>query len=159
MLTFDVAAMRIDGAGELGLRGRCKRILQGAGQVWCELFGHHVLLRYQPERLSLECLHCGYESPGWELSSRLRCQTVQSVHVHDGIARPQPARSSDFAYVAAHGRRQPSSQPAYPLSDMRVYTDRSRSVPERIRTRQMGSALNRRATAEAQPSRDASFAQ
>jgi hypothetical protein len=82
-LWSDVAAIRIQGAAEGGLNGLCTRVLHGAGQLWCGLFGHHVLLRYQPERLSLECSHCGYQSPGWELGRHL---SGPSVHVDGGVA-------------------------------------------------------------------------
>lgn len=45
-----------------------RRVTSRVGQMRCGMTGHNVMLRYQPERLSLQCASCGYESPGWELS-------------------------------------------------------------------------------------------
>ncbi len=35
----------------------------------CALRGHHMMLHFEPHRLSLRCA-CGEESPGWNLSRR-----------------------------------------------------------------------------------------
>ena len=37
-------------------------------RVVCGLHGHDVLLQYERDRLSLRCVSCGHESPGWDLS-------------------------------------------------------------------------------------------
>jgi hypothetical protein len=63
----DVAVMREVMAGARRLNEAFGRTLQRTGQLWCGLTGHHVLLRYEAERLSLECPDCGYESPGWDI--------------------------------------------------------------------------------------------
>lgn len=34
----------------------------------CALRGHGALLDFQPNKLSLKCHLCGYESPGWNLA-------------------------------------------------------------------------------------------
>ncbi len=36
----------------------------------CGLHGHDALLHYEQERLSLRCVSCGYETPGWNLAAR-----------------------------------------------------------------------------------------
>ena len=33
----------------------------------CGLQGHQIMLHFEPERLSLQCALCGYESEGWEV--------------------------------------------------------------------------------------------
>ncbi len=35
----------------------------------CGLHGHDALLHFEQERLSLVCASCGYETPGWDLTS------------------------------------------------------------------------------------------
>jgi hypothetical protein len=35
----------------------------------CGLHGHDALLHFEEGRLSLVCASCGYETPGWDLTS------------------------------------------------------------------------------------------
>ena len=44
-------------------------VITRASQISCCLTGHAALLRYESRRLSLQCTHCGHESPGWDLCS------------------------------------------------------------------------------------------
>ena len=39
-------------------------------QFSCGLSGHDALPNYKKDRLSLRCVTCGHESPGWELTAR-----------------------------------------------------------------------------------------
>jgi hypothetical protein len=41
-----------------------------ARQFVCGLHGHDNLLEFGRGRLSLKCVSCGHESPGWEIKSR-----------------------------------------------------------------------------------------
>jgi hypothetical protein len=36
-------------------------------QAGCGLTGHEMIRRFEPQRMSLECLSCGLETPGWTL--------------------------------------------------------------------------------------------
>ena len=36
-------------------------------RLWCGLHGHLILLHFEPNKLSLQCALCGYESEGWEV--------------------------------------------------------------------------------------------
>ena len=36
-------------------------------RVLCGLHGHDIVLRFEHDRLSLRCLFCSYETPGWSL--------------------------------------------------------------------------------------------
>jgi hypothetical protein len=36
-------------------------------QFVCGLHGHDELLHFEKGRMSLQCVSCGYESPGWEV--------------------------------------------------------------------------------------------
>jgi len=37
-------------------------------QAYCGLHGHDSLLQFGRERMFLQCMSCGHESPGWELT-------------------------------------------------------------------------------------------
>ncbi len=43
------------------------RMLDRLRQVFCGLHGHDSLLNFEHDRLSLKCVSCGHESPGWSL--------------------------------------------------------------------------------------------
>ena len=47
------------------------RVFSGLGRqfarVWCGLHGHLIMLHYEPNKLSLHCSFCGYETDGWEV--------------------------------------------------------------------------------------------
>jgi hypothetical protein len=57
-------------------------------RVWCGVHGHLILLHFEPNKLSLQCGLCGYESEGWEvgrpMTSRRQTDNRQ--------ARPGPER-------------------------------------------------------------------
>lgn len=36
-------------------------------QASCGLTGHEMVRHFEPQRVSLQCLSCGHESPGWSL--------------------------------------------------------------------------------------------
>ena len=51
------------------------RILAGItrqlGRAWCGLHGHLIMLHFEPNKLSLHCSLCGYETEGWEVGRPL----------------------------------------------------------------------------------------
>jgi hypothetical protein len=34
-------------------------------QRWCALQGHDAFMHFEDHRLSMKCISCGYETPGW----------------------------------------------------------------------------------------------
>jgi hypothetical protein len=42
-------------------------LMRQLARVWCGVHGHVVMLHFQPEKLSLQCSLCGYETEGWEV--------------------------------------------------------------------------------------------
>ncbi len=44
------------------------RMLGIVRQMFCGLYGHDTLLHFEQDRMSLKCVSCGHESPGWELN-------------------------------------------------------------------------------------------
>ena len=41
--------------------------MQGLQQLMCGLRGHHTVRHFERNRLSLQCLSCGHQTPGWIL--------------------------------------------------------------------------------------------
>jgi hypothetical protein len=39
-------------------------------QAICGLGGHTLVTRFEPTRMSLHCLHCGHNTPGWTIGNR-----------------------------------------------------------------------------------------
>lgn len=39
-------------------------------QLLCGLSGHELLLNAEPGRLSLKCMTCPYETPGWTIKEK-----------------------------------------------------------------------------------------
>ena len=39
------------------------------GRAICGLSGHSTVFHFEPTRLSLRCVLCGYETTGWEIAS------------------------------------------------------------------------------------------
>jgi hypothetical protein len=36
----------------------------------CGLTGHDMVRHFEPGRMSLECMHCGEQTPGWAVETR-----------------------------------------------------------------------------------------
>ena len=48
-------------------------VLTGVRQASCAVLrGHEMMTHREPERLSLQCLHCGYTTPGWSIGDEGR---------------------------------------------------------------------------------------
>jgi hypothetical protein len=54
------------GEAESGVVG--VRVVDRLRQMVCGLHGHDNLLQFERDRLSLRCVSCGHQSPGWELT-------------------------------------------------------------------------------------------
>jgi hypothetical protein len=39
-------------------------------RTWCGLGGHEMIRRFDGNRISLECMSCGEQSPGWSIDPR-----------------------------------------------------------------------------------------
>jgi hypothetical protein len=46
-------------------------------QLLCGLRGHDTLLHFEQERMSLRCVSCGHETPGWKLNEAPPTVTVR----------------------------------------------------------------------------------
>src|SRR6186997_2699062 len=55
-------------------------------RTWCGMHGHLIMLHFEPNKLSLQCSLCGYESEGWDvgrpLVARGNRERSHAHHVH-----------------------------------------------------------------------------
>jgi hypothetical protein len=57
--------------------------------MFCGLRGHDTLMHFENERISLRCVSCGHETPGWELNEVPPTVTVRGGARRHAIARRQ----------------------------------------------------------------------
>ena len=58
-------------------------------QLICGLRGHEEYLHFQKDRVSLQCLACGHETPGWTTGRRKYSEPTQLTRV-EKVARVRP---------------------------------------------------------------------
>jgi hypothetical protein len=58
-------------------------------RVWCGMRGHLIMLHFEPNKLSLQCSLCGYESQGWEVGRPMAARR----QADNRIARPERRRT------------------------------------------------------------------
>lgn len=70
---------------------KIETILSQIGQRLCGLRGHQTLVHFEPNRMSLQCSRCGFESQGWHIgkssafdghrsSSSVKARALVRVH-------------------------------------------------------------------------------
>ena len=64
------------------------RMMDRVRQMICGLHGHDTLLHFDKDRMSLRCVSCGHETPGWELNEVPPTQTFRGDARRHAIARP-----------------------------------------------------------------------
>jgi len=69
--------------------GGFARAMETLSQLFCGLRGHDTLLHFEDERMSLRCVSCGHETPGWELNEVPPTVTVRGDARRHALARPQ----------------------------------------------------------------------
>ncbi len=80
-----------------GLR---EHLMDRVRQFLCGLHGHDTLLHYEQERLSLQCVSCGHETPGWQLNEVPPTVTVRGDVRRHRVARPQLIRAISDRRIA-----------------------------------------------------------
>ncbi|RPI52094.1 MAG: hypothetical protein EHM55_17360 [Acidobacteria bacterium] len=71
------------------LLGILVAIYRHIARIWCGLHGHVIMLHFEPNRLSLHCSLCGYETEGWEVGRPMTARR-QANNPH---ARPERRRT------------------------------------------------------------------
>lgn len=62
--------------------GFVTRTLVLVRQFVCGLHGHDALLHFEPDRLSMRCITCGHQTPGWDIRpSPVHCATERKARV------------------------------------------------------------------------------
>ena len=82
----DVDSTAGESSADGGVGGR---VIDRLRQMFCGLHGHDTLLHFEHERMSLRCVSCGHESPGWELNETPPTVTLRGDARRHALARPQ----------------------------------------------------------------------
>lgn len=66
-------------------------------RFWCGLQGHLIMLHFEPNKLSLQCSLCGYETEGWEvgrpMTARRQANNPQARPERRRTLRPLPTNA------------------------------------------------------------------
>ena len=65
-------------------------------QFVCGLHGHDRLMHFQRGRLSLKCMSCGHESPGWDLRKNDADDAPSLAHAPERRRRFLPHFVTEF---------------------------------------------------------------
>jgi hypothetical protein len=63
------------------------RVIDRLRQMFCGLHGHDTMLHFEQERMSLRCVSCGHETPGWELNEAPPTVTMRGDARRHALAR------------------------------------------------------------------------
>jgi hypothetical protein len=76
-------------ADDARAEGFSARVMIVLRQMFCALHGHDMLLHLEQERMSLRCVSCLHETPGWELNEAPPTVTIRGDARRHAAARPQ----------------------------------------------------------------------
>jgi len=66
-------------------------------RAWCGAHGHLIMLHFEPNKLSLQCSLCGYETEGWEvgrpMTARRQANNPQARPERRRTLRPLPTNA------------------------------------------------------------------
>ena len=71
-----------------------------SARLWCGLHGHLIMLRFEPNRLSLQCSMCGYETEGWDVGRPMMARR----QANNPQARPERRRAMRPLAAASNAR-------------------------------------------------------
>jgi len=69
--------------------GYAMRMIWWLRQAYCGLSGHDALLQFKKDRIFLQCVSCGHETPGWELNEAPPTVTVRGDARRHMLVRSQ----------------------------------------------------------------------
>jgi hypothetical protein len=75
-------------AGDAKVDGFGGRVMDRLRQAICGLHGHDTLLHFDKDRMSLRCVSCGHETPGWELNEARPTVTMRGDAHRHALTRP-----------------------------------------------------------------------
>ncbi len=65
------------------------RIMAWIRQAYCGLHGHDNLMQFEKERMCLQCVSCGHETPGWSLTEAPPKIVMRGDARRHAIVRPR----------------------------------------------------------------------
>ena len=72
-------------------------IARQLARLWCGMQGHLIMLHFEPNKLSLQCSLCGYETEGWEvgrpMTARRQANNPQARPERRRTLRPLPTKA------------------------------------------------------------------
>jgi hypothetical protein len=72
-------------------------IARQLARMWCGMHGHLIMLHFEPNKLSLQCSLCGYETDGWEvgrpMTARREANNPQARPDRRRTLRPLPTNA------------------------------------------------------------------
>ena len=57
-------------------------LMESLKRFFCALWGHEDYLQFEKNRVYLQCISCGHESPGWSVGERRPVLRLQSRRVN-----------------------------------------------------------------------------
>ena len=76
-------------AGDESVHSFSPRMIERLRQMFCGLHGHDTMLHFEQDRMSLRCVSCGHETPGWELNETPPTVTIRGDSRRQALARPR----------------------------------------------------------------------
>ncbi len=86
---FGINNKRVQDTPGFSVLGILSAIGRQLARFWCGLHGHVIMLHFEPNKLSLHCSLCGYETEGWEVGRPMTARR-QANNPH---ARPERRRT------------------------------------------------------------------
>jgi hypothetical protein len=95
---FRLNSTRRDEAATPALFVRIVSAIAGQfARLWCGMHGHLIMLHFEPNKLSLQCSFCGYETEGWEvgrpMTARRQANNPQARPDRRRTLRPLPTNA------------------------------------------------------------------
>jgi len=75
--------------GDESVENSGPRMIERLRQMFCGLHGHDTMLHFEQDRMSLRCVSCGHETPGWELNETPPTVTIRGDSRRQAVARPR----------------------------------------------------------------------
>lgn len=95
---FGISSKRREEPGVPTLIARIlSAVARQLARLWCGMQGHLIMLHFEPNKLSLHCSLCGYETEGWEvgrpLTARRQANNPQARPDRRRTLRPLPTNA------------------------------------------------------------------
>jgi hypothetical protein len=94
---FGINNKRAQDASGFSLQGLVSAVYRQIARFWCGLHGHLIMLHFEPNKLSLQCSLCGYETEGWEvgrpMTARRQANNPQARPERRRTLRPLPTNA------------------------------------------------------------------